>query len=148
MEAQPDFRELLESFHSNGVEYLIVGAYALAFHGVPRTTGDLDVLVKPDAANAVRVHHAIREFGFDDVDLSPTDFEAPERVVQLGLPPVRIDILTSITGVSWEDADRGAQPGEYGGLVTRYLGLHELRANKRALGRAKDRADLEALGDA
>ena len=104
METQPDFRELLALFNARHVEYLIVGGYALAFHGAPRFTGDLDIFVKPDAVNAQRILHALEAFGFASVGLTRSDFERLDQVVQLGVPPVRIDLITSITGVSWDEA--------------------------------------------
>ena len=102
MEIQPDFRELFVLLNEQNVEYLIVGGYALAFHGTPRYTGDLDILVRPDPANAQRILKALALFGFGLLGLAVADFENPEQVIQLGEPPVRIDLITSITGVSWE----------------------------------------------
>jgi hypothetical protein len=98
MEHQPDFKELLELFNARNVEYLIVGAYALAFHGAPRMTGELDILVLPTRKNAVNILAALSQFGFGTVGLRAEDFLDPDRVVQLGVPPVRIDLLTSLTG--------------------------------------------------
>jgi hypothetical protein len=147
MEAQPDFKELLESFNARGVESLIVGGYALAFHGVPRFTGDLDLLVGPGRENARRALAALDDFGFGSLDLAEADFERPEHVIQLGVPPVRVDLLTSISGVDWARAWAGSVTGTYGDVPVRYLGRAEFIANKRASGRARDRADLEALGE-
>jgi hypothetical protein len=147
MEPPRDFCELLALFNDRRVSAIIVGAYALAFHGVPRTTGDLDLLLRRDRENAARVMLALGDFGFGAVGLTPADFEKPDVVVQLGVAPVRLDLMTSITGVSWEQAFSGSVPGDFGGVAVRYLGLEELRRNKRAVGRHKDLADLEALGD-
>jgi len=147
MEVQPDFRDLLELFNKYKVDYLIVGAYALGFHGVPRYTGDLDVLVKPDPINARRIMQALQEFGFGSVGLTSVDFEEEGKVVQLGFPPVRVDIITSITGVSWEQAESGRVKGPFGDLTVHYLGRDDFIANKSALGRKKDLADLEAVGE-
>lgn len=147
MEAQRDFKELLESFNARRVEYVIVGAYALAHHGVPRFTGDLDVLVRPTPDNARRILTALNAFGFESAGFTVDDFTTPERVVQLGVPPVRVDILTTISGVSWESADAGKVAADYGGTPVYFLGRAELVANKRACGRARDLADLEALGE-
>ena len=116
METQPDFRELLALFSAHRVEYLIVGGYALAFHGAPRFTGDLDILVKPDAANAQRILTALEVFGFASVCLTRSGFECLDQVVQLGVLPVRIDLLTSITGVSWDEAWVGRTAGSYGDI--------------------------------
>ena len=147
MEVQPDFRELLLFFNARSVDYLIVGAYALAQHGAPRYTGDLDIYVRPDAANAERVMSALQDFGFGAVGLTVDDFNCPDRVVQLGYPPVRIDLITSISGVDWEAAASGSVTGSFGDVPVRYLGREQLIANKRATGRLKDRADVEALGE-
>lgn len=147
MEVQPDFSELLALFNAHNVEYMIVGGYALAFHGAPRFTGDLDILVKPDPDNSQRILTALEAFGFIAVGLAPADFERPDHVVQLGLPPVRVDLITSITGVSWEEACAGRTPGTYGNIPVYYLGREQFLANKRAAGRRQDLADLEALGE-
>src|ERR1043165_9416263 len=100
MEPQRDFRELLELFNDRHVEYLIVGGYALAFHGAPRFTGDLDIFVKPEASNANRIMTALEAFGFGSIGLTASDFERPDQIVQLGVPPVRFDLIASISGVS------------------------------------------------
>lgn len=146
MEPPRDFCELLECFNASGVKAIIVGAYALAFHGAPRMTGDLDVLVQPEADNSQRVAEALTAFGFESLGLSAGDFLRPDIVVQLGVPPLRVDLLTGISGVTWDDAWAGAVAGEFGTVDVRFLGLAELRRNKRAAGRLKDLADLEALG--
>jgi hypothetical protein len=147
MEVQQDFRNLLELFNKHEVDYIIVGAYALGFHGAPRYTGDLDVLVRPDPINARSIMQALREFGFGSVGLTAADFEEEGKIVQLGFPPVRIDIITSITGVSWEQARSGRVEGRFGELIVHYIGRDDFISNKRALGRKKDIADLEAVGE-
>jgi hypothetical protein len=95
MEVQKDFRDLFELLNAHKVEYMIVGAYALAFYGAPRYTGDMDIFVKPDPGNAQHIMAALNDFGFGSAELSATDFETEDRVVQLGFPPVRIDLVTS-----------------------------------------------------
>ena len=147
MDVQPDFKELLASFNARRVEYMIVGGYALAFHGAPRFTGDLDLLVKPDSENARRVLRALEEFGFASVGLTAADFVRLDQVVQLGVPPVRIDIITSLTGISWEEAFAGRVAGRYGDIPVYYIGREHFIVNKRATGRKRDLADLEALGE-
>jgi hypothetical protein len=147
MEIQQDFRELLGSFNDHKVEYIIVGGYALAFHGAPRYTGDINIFVKPATQNARRIMVALNAFGFGSVGLTEADFESPDKVVQLGVPPVRIDIITSLTGVSWEEAFSGRVVGKYGDLAVYYIGREQFIANKRAIGRTKDLADLDALGE-
>jgi len=147
MEVQPDFKDLLELFNVHKVEYVIVGGYALAFHGAPRYTGDIDIFVRPSSENAKRIIAALDDFGFGTVGLTAEDFEYPDKVVQLGFPPVRIDIITSITGVSWEDAYQDCVKGKYGDITVQYIGLNDFIRNKRSMGRKKDQADLEALGE-
>jgi hypothetical protein len=145
MELSPDFKELLRSFNSNRVEYLIVGGYALAWLGAPRFTGDLDFYVKPSEENAERVLEALKEFGFAESGLKQEDFVEPGRILRLGVPPARIDILTSIDGVTWKEAWAGRESGRYGDTPASYIGKSQFIANKRAMGRHKDLADIEAL---
>ncbi len=147
MEVQPDFRDLLKLFNAHKVEYVVIGGYALAFHGAPRYTGDLDIFVKPNPENAQRIMKALGAFGFGSLELTAEDFQSPDRVIQLGVPPVRIDILTSVTNITWETAAANRIEGKYGDVVVFYMGRAEFVANKRAVGRKKDLADLEALGE-
>ena len=116
MEIQPDFRELLELLNKEKVEYIIVGAYALAFLGVPRYTGDLDIYIKPEKENAKKIITALEKFGFGSVCLSPKDFEKTGKIIQLGYPPARIDIITSISGVNWEEAKTNCLVDKYGDI--------------------------------
>ena len=147
MDIQPDFKELLALLNARHVEFLIVGGYALAFHGAPRYTGDIDIFIRPTPENAARVLDALNAFGFQFPNLNEQDFLAPDRVVQLGVPPVRIDIMTSISGVSWEEADASKVPGQYDDVPVHYIGLAAFVENKKASGRTKDLADLEALDE-
>jgi len=142
MEVQQDFKELLALFNDHRVSYVIVGGYALAFHGAPRFTGDLDIFVKPDGENAGRIVAALGAFGFASLGLA-----IPDQVIQLGVAPVRVDIITSITGLSWQEVFVSRVPSNYGDVPVNYIGREELILNKRAVGRAKDLADLEALGE-
>lgn len=145
MEVQPDFKELLALFNDHRVSYMIVGGYALAFHGAPRFTGDLDIFVKPDHENAQRIVAALDAFGFASLGLTAADFEQPDQVIQLGVSPVRVDLITSITGVSWAHAVAGMVQSNYGDVPVNYIGREQFISNKRATGRTKDLADLEAL---
>ena len=147
MEAQRDFKGLLALFNAHNVEYAIVGAYALSYYGVPRYTGDLDILIRSDAENARRILDALSEFGFGNLGLTAMDFTALNRVIQLGYPPVRVDLLTSITGVSWQEVADNRETGIYGGVPVFYIGRAQLVKNKRLTARQKDLADLEALGE-
>ncbi len=146
MEIRTDFKELLELFNKHKVEYLIVGGYALAFHGAPRVTGDIDLFVRPTDENAQRILVALNDFGFGSLDLSKKDFTTPGMIVQLGVPPVRIDIITRVSGVSWEKAAAGKVPGHYADTPVFFIGRDDFIANKKATGRKKDAADIEALG--
>ena len=147
MEMQEDFKELLALFGKNKVEYIVVGAFALAYHGVPRYTGDLDILINAVPDNAKKIIQALKAFGFGSLKLDPSDFTKRDQVVQLGYPPVRIDIITSITGVSWEEADAGKSVHVIDDIGIFFLGRKELVKNKKETGRKKDLADLEALGE-
>ena len=147
MEIQPDFKELLVLLNAHGVDYLIVGGYALAYHGAPRFTGDLDVFISTTPVNAGKVYSALNDFGFGSVGLTPEDFSRADHVIQLGVPPVRIDFVTTIDGVDWTVAWAGRNHGEYGGVPVCFLGKSEFIKNKKAVGRLKDLADVEALQD-
>ena len=147
MKIHQDFKDLLESLNANNVDYIIVGGYALAFHGAPRYTGDIDIYIKPEKANAQNAMRALKEFGFGSVGLKEEDFEKRDQVIQLGVPPVRIDLITSITGVDWDEALNGSESGRAGDIEVKYLGKVEFIKNKRLTGRKKDLADLEALGE-
>jgi hypothetical protein len=145
-----DFRDMIEALHAARADFIVVGAHALAAHGIPRATGDFDILVKPTPENAMRVLAALRRFGapIDTHRLSEADLTAPGLVYQIGLPPRRIDILTSIDGVDYAAARAGRLDVQLGGLTIPVLGRAELVANKRATGRPKDRLDLGLLGEA
>ncbi|MCO6511351.1 MAG: nucleotidyltransferase [Aridibacter famidurans] len=145
MEVISDFKELLGLLNAKKVEFLIVGGYATAFHGAPRFTGDLDIYVKPEKRNAESLLEALDEFGFGSLAIEESDFERADSVVQLGVPPVRIDIMTSISGVEWREARSGAVKGDYGGVSVNFIGREDLIRNKRSVGRKQDLADVEAL---
>lgn len=147
MEIHPDFKELLELLNAHEVEYLIVGGYALALHGSPRFTGDLDIYINTHRSNAKKVLCVLREFGFGALNLSEEDFTADDQIVQLGVPPVRIDFVTSIDGVAWEAAWKNRAKGDWASVPVAYLNRADFIANKRASGRLKDLADIEALGE-
>jgi hypothetical protein len=140
-----DLRDLLKTFIDHDVQFLIVGGYALAVHGHPRATGDLDVWLECSEANASRAYEALRVFGAPLQDLRVEDLSTPGTVYQIGLPPVRIDILTRITGVEFEAAWGDRLDTEIDGLRVPVIGREALLANKRALGRTRDLADVEML---
>ena len=145
-----DFVDMLSALSEARADYLIVGAHALAAHGVPRATGDLDIWVRAEPENASRVWQALAAFGAPLTELSIDDLTNADVVFQIGVPPSRIDILTSISGVAFETAWDGRIEVEIEGVVVPVLGRDALIANKRATGRPKDLADVDALerGDA
>lgn len=147
MKVQQDFKELLESLNARKVDYLIIGAYALAFHGAPRYTGDMDILVKPDGDNAQKILKALDDFGFGDLDLSSDDLTLPGREIQLGVSPVRIDIMTSLIGLTWDQVATNRVSGDYGDVPVYFIGKDDFIANKKAMGGHRDLADIEALGE-
>jgi hypothetical protein len=147
MRLPKDLREFIESLNSSEVEYVIVGAVALAFHGFPRYTGDIDLLVRPSPENAERIVGALARFGFASAGLSVADFLEKDRVIQLGVAPNRVDLLTSITGVEFQDVWDKRLQAELDGLKVAFIDRASLIKNKKATGRLQDRADLEALGE-
>ena len=145
MKLQRDLREFIELLSSQGVEYVIVGGYAVAYHGHPRYTGDIDVLVRPSEDNAARVIGALVAFGFGSAGIDVSTLTTPEKIIQLGRPPNRIDLLTSITAVDFDEAWDSRVTAEIDGLTVPFVGREVLLKNKRATGRAKDLADVEEL---
>jgi predicted nucleotidyltransferase len=140
-----NFRDMLFALNDAGVEYLVVGAYALAAHGSPRATGDIDFWVRAVPDNATRVWRALSAFGAPMSRISVEDFVSQDVVFQIGLPPQRIDILTSISGVEFEDAWNSRIDVEIDGISVPVLGLNELLINKSSSGRDKDAADVQTI---
>lgn len=143
-----DFRDLVAAFTDNGVRFMVVGAHALAAHGVPRVTGDLDIWVEPTAANAACAWRALAKFGapLETLSLRESDFVQPDQVIQLGLPPFRIDIMTSISGVGFSDAWPERLEGTLFDVRVAFIGRAAFVRNKRASGRPKDLEDIRSLG--
>jgi hypothetical protein len=141
----PDFVDLLRAFAAADVRFLIVGAYALALHGRPRATGDLDIWIDASAENAARVMRALASFGAPLSDIVQSDFERPGITYQIGVPPGRIDILTELTGITFSEAwpDRIRRP--FGEVETDFIGRAAFLRNKRATGRPKDLGDVEGM---
>jgi hypothetical protein len=140
-----DVRDLLALFAKHGVRYLIVGGFAVAVHGVPRYTKDMDLWVEASPDNAVKIVAAIGEFGFASLGLVADDFTAPDMVIQLGYEPNRIDLLTGLTGVQFADAYPRRITTMIGDIEVTIIDRESLIANKRALGRPQDLADAEEL---
>ncbi len=145
MHLDPDFKEFVESFIAHDVRFLVIGGYAVAAHGLPRATGDFDAWVWIDSSNARRIVGALADFGFGDLDLGEDDFNREDSVVQLGYPPYRIDIITSIDGVDFEQAWERRMLVDVDDLVLNIIGRDDLIRNKVAVGRPQDLADVERL---
>lgn len=146
VELAPDFDEFFSCLTAHGVEFLIVGAYALALHGVPRFTGDIDVFIRPTVANGERLLTALAAFGFPVDALRPSDVVEPSRILQMGVEPMQIHVMSDVSGVSWDEAWQGRHWGPCGSRDLPFIGRREFIKNKRAAGRLKDLADIEALG--
>ena len=140
-----DFQDLLRELSATGAEFLVVGAYALAAHGLPRATGDIDVWVKPTEQNARLVYQALEAFGAPLHELTVQDLSTPGVVFQMGLPPRRIDILTQISGVEFDEAWTSREEAHFGGVAVFVIGPRELLRNKRATGRPKDLVDADTI---
>jgi len=145
MALSKDWREFLELLNSRGVDYVIVGAQSLAFHGRPRHTGDLDILVRPTPANVRLLLALLNQFGFEESNFKESDFLEPEQIIQLGRAPSRIDLLTSISGVSTNEAFASKISAMLDEIPVFILGKNALIRNKRAVGRPQDLADLAVL---
>ncbi|CAB1083066.1 hypothetical protein D1AOALGA4SA_10650 [Olavius algarvensis Delta 1 endosymbiont] len=140
-----DFKEFLELLNENKVKYLVVGGYAVAFHGHPRYTKDIDVWIELSPANANNILNALKEFGFGSLGLKPDDFLESDQIIQLGYPPNRIDILTSLKDLKFEDCYKTKVEVEIQGLHIDFIDIENLKKNKQATGRPQDLADAENL---
>ncbi len=145
MKVEKDYEDLLRLFNKYNVKYCIVGAFAVAFHARPRYTKDMDILVAPDLNNSKGIIKALNEFGFQCLDLSAEDFIEEGKIIQLGYEPVRIDILTSIDGCSFDRVWRNKESGKYGKQKVYFIGLGELIKNKKVSKRKQDKVDLDIL---
>jgi len=140
-----DFREFIQSLNDNEVKYLVVGGYAVAFHGYPRHTRDIDIWIWLDKTNAEKLTHAIIDFGFESLDLKSEDFLDPDQVIQLGYPPNRIDIISHLNGVRFQECYQQKVEVEIEGTRINFIDIKNLKKNKKATGRYQDLADLEHL---
>jgi predicted nucleotidyltransferase len=141
----PDFKEFIQSLNDNQVRYLIIGGYAVALHGYPRYTKDVDIWIEMSVENAERLLAALAQFGFGSLDLKADDFTAPDRVIQLGYPPNRIDILTTPDGVDFATCYIARVEVNLDEININFIDLENLKLNKKASGRLQDLADLENL---
>jgi hypothetical protein len=140
-----DFKEFIQSLNDNAVRYLVVGGYAVALHGYPRYTKDMDVWVEMTQENAARIVKALDQFGFGSLHLKEADFIVPDQIVQLGYPPRRIDILTTLPGVEFSACYPSHTTVDVEGTSVNFIDLENLKKNKKATGRYQDLADLENL---
>ena len=141
----PDFKEFLQLLRSAKIEYLLIGGYAVGHYGFPRATGDLDIWVATHDENAIRMMEVLRQFGFDVPELNKSLFQKPRHVVRMGVPPVRLEILSSIDGVDFQDCYPRRETAEIDGVQVDVISLADLKTNKRASGRHQDLTDLEKL---
>jgi hypothetical protein len=140
-----DFKKFIELLNENNVKYLVVGGYAVALHGHPRYTKDLDVWIELSPDNAGRLLQTLENFGFGSLDLKLDDFLEANQIIQLGYPPNRIDILTTLTDLKFEDCYKSRIQVEIQGLHINFIDIENLKKNKRATGRSQDLADVENL---
>jgi predicted nucleotidyltransferase len=145
MELARDFSEFIDLLNIHNVDYLVVGGYAMGFHGKPRYTGDLDIWITISKNNASRMLDVIDSFGFSTLGLEESDFLRKGYITQIGYPPLRIDILNEIDGVTFEDALKDMQIIDIEGVSVKYIGLRDLIKNKEASGRDKDKSDIKSL---
>ncbi len=145
MELNQDFKEFIELLNANEVQYLVVGGYAVGFHGHPRYTGDIDFWVAISRENAEKIIVVLREFGMSVLALQAEDFMKEDMIIQIGYEPNRIDILTSVTGISFEDCYSQKVRAEFDDITVDFIDIRNLKINKAASGRGKDIGDLENL---
>ncbi len=145
MALNQDFKEFIESLNDNGVRYLVVGGYAVAQHGHPRYTKDIDIWIEMTQENAARVIKALDQFGFASLGLKESDFLEADQIIQLGYPPSRIDLLTTLLGVEFGECYTSRIIVEKDGIPVNFIDLENLKKNKRATGRHQDLADVENL---
>jgi len=141
----PDFKEFIQSLSDNQVRYLVVGGYAVAVHGYPRYTKDLDVWIEMTRENAEKLVKALEDFGFGSLDLTADDFLVPSQIVQLGYPPSRIDLLNVLSGVDFSECHAARMQIILDGIAVDFIDIENLKKNKRSTGRFQDLADLENL---
>lgn len=142
---EQDFIDFIELLNRHDVDYMIVGAHALAYHGRPRHTGDLDIWIKPSAENASKMIKVLNDFGFGSLGLTEQDFLKENYVTQLGYPPLRIDILNAISGVEFDEAFINRVDGEVDNLKVNFINVTEFIKNKEASGRKKDLGDIASI---
>jgi len=145
IELPGDFKEFLKLLNEQGVRYLLIGGYAVGYHGYPRATNDMDIWIAIHPDNARRIVKALREFGFDMPELIPELFLQENKIIRMGNPPLRLEITTSISGVKFDECYSSRVIDVLNGVEVAIIDLHHLKVNKKAAGRLKDLADLENM---
>ncbi|MCB4790482.1 MAG: nucleotidyltransferase [Elusimicrobia bacterium] len=140
-----DFKEFLKLLNSKEVEYLVIGGYAIGYYGYPRATGDLDIWVAINESNAQKLFNVLKEFGFNSPDITESIFKEKDKVIRMGNPPLRIEILTSISGIEFEKAYKNRKIEKIEDISVNFIGFKDLIKNKKASGRHKDLDDVEHL---
>jgi len=140
-----DFKDFLKLLGAEGVEYLLIGGYAVAYHGYPRATEDIDIWIASSAGNAQRIIRTLKEFGFDVPELNPDLFLKPDSIVRMGVPPLRIELSTTISGVDFAECYKARLSEVIDGIPVTIINLEDLKKNKKASGRHRDLDDLERL---
>lgn len=145
MRYEKDFEDFIKSLNKNKVKYCIIGAFAVGLYGYPRYTGDIDILVEPAPGNAEKIIKAIKEFGFKSLDLTEKDFSQENKVIQLGYEPVRIDLITSLGGITFKEIWKHKEEGTYGKVKVYFIGRNELIKSKKLANRPQDKIDIDKL---
>lgn len=145
MRLEKDYEEFIELLNEHNVQYIVVGAYAVSYHARPRNTGDIDFFIDNSSKNISNILQVLKKFGFGELDLTPNDFKGNDNIIQLGYEPVRIDIMTGISGVSFDQAYKNKVQGKLGDQPVYFISLKDLIINKKASSRTQDKADAELL---
>ena len=145
IELHPDYKDFLRLLNSHNVRYLLVGGYAVGYHGYPRATGDMDIWIEMSEPNSKKVASAFRDFGMSDEAISEDLFLETKKVIRMGEPPVRLEVITSASGVDFKECFSHREVLEIDGIPINFISLEDLKKNKRAAGRFKDMEDLEHL---
>jgi hypothetical protein len=145
IELHPDFKDFLKLLNSYNVRYLLVGGYAVGYHGYPRATGDMDIWIEMSESNSKKVASAFRDFGMPDEAISENLFLEKNKVIRMGVPPVRLEVITSASGVDFDECYSNREIVEINGIMINFISLEDLKKNKSAAGRYKDLEDIEHL---
>ena len=145
LKVEKDFEDFIELLNNNDVKYLIVGAYALALYAKPRNTGDIDIFFLPEEENTIKILNTLKEFGFGEIGIKKEDLLTKGRIIQLGINPVRIDLMNSIDGVDFNEAYPNLKKSNFGRTLANFISYKDLIKNKLSSNRKKDQADLEEL---